>query len=197
MPTIKPNCKMAKRILTTLILIFTLSIQSCSSDDETPALLAIGDFHQGGVIFYLDETGEHGLISSVTDQSFSAAWGCPPLIVDGADGIAIGTGAQNTLDILATCNTAGIAADICDKLDQNDFSDWFLPSKEELNVLYQNRDKVNETSLVNSGSVLEVTEYWSSSHENLNRVWIQSFNAGNQSGDSEDAMNNVRAIRAF
>ncbi len=67
---------MGKSILTLLFVVFIISMQSCSSDDnETTTQLSIGDFHQGGVIFYLDETGEHGLINSVADQGFDIKMG--------------------------------------------------------------------------------------------------------------------------
>ncbi len=111
---------MKKLILTTLILIFVVSIQSCSDDDieeTTTTQLVIGDFHQGGVIFYLDITGDHGLISSVRDQGFDIEMGCPNAIGFGAKGLEIGTGTQNTIDILVGCDTQGIAADLCNTYD--------------------------------------------------------------------------------
>ena len=190
---------MCKPIFTLLIVVFILSIQSCSDDDTegTTTQLAIGDFHEGGVIFYLDDTGEHGLISAVADQSFEAEWGCQPTVVAGANGIEIGTGEQNTLDIIGTCSSTDIASSLCSNLVLNDYSDWFLASKDELNELYLNREKVNETALANGGNKLEDTEYWSSSHETSNTVFIQSFTAGNVFGDFENGLYNVRAIRSF
>lgn len=189
-----------KRILFSLLLAFSLlAFQSCDEgEQETPAI-AIGDFYQGGVVFYLDATREHGLTCAVSDQSFAAPWACTPLVVDGADGIALGTGAQNTIDIVNACSSTSseFAADLCDKLELNKFDDWFLPSKDELDLLYQNREKVNETAKANGGAQLEDTEYWTSSHKTSNTVWIQNFSAGNQSGGFEDKLFNVRAIRAF
>lgn len=191
---------MLKKIILFALLSTQFLFQSCDKDDEnSTTTFAIGDFHQGGVIFYLDASLEHGLVSAVSDQSFEAVWGCPPRVINGADGLAVGTGAQNTLDIVNGCSStiSGFAAELCDQLEMNGFSDWYLPSKDELNELYINREQVNETSLANNGSALEGTEYWSSSLQNSNTVWIQNFNAGNQSGTSEDAKNNVRAIRSF
>ena len=194
---------MKKLILTTLILIFVVSIQSCSDDDDnngddgTTTQLAIGDYHEGGVIFYLNATGDHGLISSVADQGFNIQWGCPTAVEFGANGLGIGTGAQNTMDILDRCETQGIAADLCDTYENGGFDDWFLPSKDELDVLYQQRDIVNETALDNEGDIFRSGEYWSSSHNSENTVWKQSFDAGNQIGVLKDNELYVRAIRSF
>ena len=191
---------MKKIIVFALFSLLVLPFQSCDNDDDTPPVelvLAIGDFHEGGVIFYLDDTGDHGFVCAVSDQSFETQWGCPPLLVDGAMGLELGTGAQNTLDIVDRCDDSGIAAQLCDNLILNDFSDWFLPSRDELNVLYVNRELVNETAIENDGTVLEGTEYWSSSLQTGNTVFIQNFIAGNQFGDFENSLYNVRAIRAF
>lgn len=143
-------------------------------------------------------TGEHGLVSAVSEDSFQLSWGLP-LVVNGADGLTIGTGVQNAIDIVNTCSssTSGFAADLCDKLELNCFDDWLLPSKVELDRLYQNREKVNETAKANGGNELEDTEYWSSSHQYSNTMFAQYFTAGNQSGFSEDELLNVRAIGAF
>ena len=53
-----------------------------------------------------------GLIAAPSDAG-SAEWGCKNTLIPGADGIAIGTGYQNTINIVSACNTPGIAADIC------------------------------------------------------------------------------------
>ena len=189
---------MKRIILFALILSTQFLIQSCDKEEEQQLpTLAIGDFHEGGVIFYLDETGESGLISSVADQGFNIEWGCPTAVDFGANGLEIGTGAQNTLDILDRCETQDIAADLCDKYENDGYEDWFLPSRDELDSLYQNREIVNETALKNNGDVLKGGEYWSSSHNNINTVWRQNFVAGNQSSELKDEKNYVRAIRAF
>ena len=67
-------------------------------------------------------------------------------MLTGAIGTAIGTGAQNTLDILAFCSEEGIAAKLCADYEVTvggvTYDDWFLPTKAELNFLYLERDVV-------------------------------------------------------
>ncbi len=64
-----------------------------------------------------------------------AGWGCDGIEI-GANGTEVGTGVQNTADILAGCNEDGIAARIVENYELNGFKDWFLPSLEELSLLY-------------------------------------------------------------
>ena len=102
--------------------------------------LAIGDTYQGGIIFYLDGSGG-GLIAAPSDQATVndfPDWGCIGSPILGADGLAVGTGAQNTIDIENGCTSSGTAADICSNLILGGFSDWFLPSIEELETMYLN-----------------------------------------------------------
>ena len=191
-----------KKIL--LLSLFSLLIftQSCHSDEDPPQddPIAIGDFYEGGVIFYLDETGEHDLVVTAFEQSYGTTWKCDTtIIIQGAEGIAIGTGTQNTADILSVCNTSPtIAAAICNSLVLNGYDDWFLPSKDELNEIYLNKDLIDDTAVNNGGILLQHTNYWSSSHSNSNTVWVQTFaDGGSQYGNGEYESNHVRAVRSF
>ena len=157
----------------------------------------VGDFYQGGIVFYVDGSGG-GLVCTITDQSTGAKWGCNGTAINGADGTAIGTGAQNTIDIEADCTTSGIAADVCANLSSNGYTDWFLPSKDELNRMYQNKAAINATAQANGGSPFADDYYWSSSETGTTNAWRQDFSNGNQySYYAKDNMDNVRAIRAF
>ena len=193
---------MGKTVLTLLIVVFIVSIQSCSDDNDNQdptTQLAIGDYHEGGVIFYLDDTGEHGLISSVADQGVFIKWGCPTAADFGANGLEIGTGAQNTMDIIDRCETQNIAADLCDTYENDGYDDWFLPSKDELDALYQQRIIVEEIAREQEdGDIFYDAQYWSSSHNSSNTVWTQYFtSSGNINSDFKDGEHYVRAIRSF
>ena len=173
---------------------------SCSDDSTPPPTptIELGDFLQGGVVFYLDGSGEHGLICSIEDQSFNADWGCPNLVIDGADDTAVGTGAQNTLDIIQQCTESGIAALLCSDYEFDSYSDWFLPSIDELSLVEQNKEIISQVSVEQGGQALEDTEYWSSSESTTNTVFVENLSDGGPFAEFKEGNTaNVRAIREF
>jgi hypothetical protein len=95
---------------------------------------AVGETYGGGIVFYVDQSGEHGLILALGDYG-SSSWGCNSSTV-GASGTAIGTGQANTTAIVNGCAQSGIPARVCDDLVHEGFSDWYLPSRDELIQLY-------------------------------------------------------------
>jgi hypothetical protein len=162
---------------------------------------AIGESALGGKIAYLLQPGDpgydanitHGLVATNADISTSAQWGCQGILFSGAGGAAIGTGNQNTIDITAGCSTAGIAARLCADLVEGGYSDWFLPSKDELNKLYLNRVAIGGFSNA---------YYWSSMEYNSSAAWVQNFGiwnvtSGYQNTSFKNEPNAVRAVRAF
>jgi len=108
--------------------------------------LVLNTYYGGGYISYILQPGDpgyvagqtHGIIAAPDDQSTSCIWGCSGTTVAGADGDNVGTGRQNTIDIVNACATAS-AARICDNLSLNGYDDWYLPSSEELRIVYSAR----------------------------------------------------------
>ncbi len=155
----------------------------------TTILLTIGMNYRGGIIFYIDSTGMHGIVCATADQSVSADWGCPNVAIAGADASALNTGKQNTIDILATCPTA-TAANICDTLTLNGYNDWFLPSKSELNLMYSN---LHLSGQGNFGNLA----YWSSTEMTASFAWQVIFSGGILQGTTKNNLIAVRAAREF
>ena len=113
----------------------------------------IGSFYQGGIVFQLDGDGG-GLVCDIQDLNL-AQWGCHGTDISGAEGIAIGSGQQNTNEILNGCSQSGIAARLCDNSTSQGFDDWFLPSKDEFMAI--DISLVNSASLANGGSTFNYT----------------------------------------
>lgn len=153
----------------------------------------------GGYIFYdkgsytngwrFLEAAPYGWYNDGADPG--VMWCNNGAVITGADSTAIGTGWQNTIDIENGCTTAGVAADICANLDINGYTDWFLPSKDELNLMYQNLKTKSRGEFGNYG-------YWSSSEVGgIGHAWYQVFTSGGQSTQSKNISNCVRAVRDF
>ena len=132
-----------------------------------------------------------GLIAAPSDQSTFAEWGCYGTSISGADGTAIGTGNQNTIDIEAGCTTVGTAADICANYTDGTYSDWFLPSKDELNQMWLNLHLQGLGGFANN-------DYWSSTENGSSSAWYQYFTNGLQYVSNKGFnLVTVRAVRAF
>jgi hypothetical protein len=169
----------------------------------------IGEAFGGGVIFHLwkDAQGvEHGLVVATTDQSTSQAW-------SNITNLLIGQTAQNSWDGLSNSNAivaqsghTNSAARLCLDLVRGGFSDWYLPSIQELSMLWNNSfTVVKSLSQISGASQLASADYWSSSefsqsYSNVygNNAWWISFESGRDSFDGGKGNTNyVRAIRAF
>jgi hypothetical protein len=158
----------------------------------------------GGFVFYVTDGGLHGLEAAPVDQT-SSAWGCDGDDVSGAAYTDIGTGAQNTEAIVSFGCTVGSpdAALAATGYELNGYDDWFLPSKDELNMMYHELADTdnNET---NSGvgddgnpGGFASNYYWSSSQNYSYDAWIQDFDDGYQYDYNKTNTIRVRAVRAF
>ena len=178
-----------------------------TKDNGSCEIVNIGDTHQGGILFYLDGNGG-GLVAANEDQIPSGnvpalRWGCSGVLIIGSNGVSVGTGNQNTIDIELGCTTPETAADICSNLSIGGYSDWYLPSKDELNLIWENLADSdgdgNNIGMSDSNNLggLDRNHYWSSSQIDNYSAWQQTFSDGNQSDCDKGSLRLVRAIRAF
>ncbi|MEA1979518.1 MAG: DUF1566 domain-containing protein [candidate division Zixibacteria bacterium] len=152
------------------------------------APLAIGDSFGNGIICWLDSTGQSGLIAAAADQSTGIKWYNGSYTITNAIRDGIGAGMYNTERIIANQSSGSYAAQLCANYQGGGYGDWYLPSKYELNLLYQQKTAVGGFSN---------DYYWSSSEGNGNYAWRQHFLYGYQYYKYKDYMYRVRCIRSF
>jgi len=146
----------------------------------------VGTSCGGGKIAYIDGTGLHGLIAALSDQSTGTTWGCYGTAISGADGTAIGTGHQNTHDMIAAgcTNTTQLTHGVT----INGYSDWYLPSGDELNQLFINKVAI--------GGFVDYL-YWSSTEGISTTAWFQHFVSGQAEFYNKLHPCYLRAVRSF
>ncbi len=195
-----------------------LSVQERVNNGETPLEIftsgipiasLYGKTYQGGLIFYVDINddlaGIEGMVSAPTDALTALKWGNSGGSVDGCNGFAtgatltgIGDGATNTMTVLnAACDSTGSAFVYVDALSLGGYTDWFLPSKEELNQMYGKIGPGAPAPNTNIGG-FATDWYWSSTEDSVYIAWLQLFTSGNQvNANKGGGSKPVRAIRAF
>lgn len=130
--------------------------------DVPPPTYELGQLYGGGIISYIDETGQHGLIRALDNGISSLQWSANFIFCGGVNDY--GQGLSNT-NLIISNDTDSFAAQYCDSFTGGGYNDWFLPSINELNAIY------------NSGqipSVIGTDALWSSSEmENLSAFIFQ------------------------
>jgi hypothetical protein len=183
------------------------SLASAVSNSITPQVPQVGDFYGGGVVFHLFVDGEigyvagetHGLIAAVADQSSGIRWYNGSYVTTGATSTAVGTGSANTTTIIAEqgATSTSYAAGLARAYTDGTYTDWFLPSIDELNLMYDNIGQGNVLELGNVGNFSNVS-YWSSTENGHHTAWMQGFgNYGGQNSNYKYKAYYVRAVRAF
>ncbi|MFO7933180.1 MAG: DUF1566 domain-containing protein [Bacteroidales bacterium] len=168
----------------------------------------VGDFAQGGIVFWVDESDQHGLVCAKEDQDDGSGirWYAGTYGNTHAYGNGPFSGEMNTAIIIAAYLAIGddediYAARLCADMKitkgGKTYGDWYLPSKEELRLMYENKSTIDNTALENGGSTFASTIYWSSTQDGFGGAWGQSFNNGAQVSYESGWTLKVRAIRAF
>ncbi|MBI1804395.1 MAG: DUF1566 domain-containing protein [Ignavibacteriae bacterium] len=155
----------------------------------------IGESYGGGIVFYVDASGQHGLIAATADQSTNMRWYAGTYTYTMANADGVGAGKANTAIIIANQgygDGSTYAARVCNEysvtVDGVTYGDWYLPSKYELNLLYLQKAVV--------GGFAD-NYYWSSTQLNSNGAGYQDFLNGTQNYASKNGAYYVRAVRAF
>jgi hypothetical protein len=207
-----------KKIIITLVIVLSAFIsngqrsmfgaQNNYVGPVQPAAPVVGAAYGGGKIFYIFQPGDPGYVAGETHGLIAAPSDIPSnayRIFNGCYGnlgtsAALGTGAANTTKLLA-CNDAVNAAKLVDALTDGGYSDWYLPSKDELNKLYLNKDLV--------GNFTDWIQWYWSSTECFGWVggiyygdfWVEAFyqlfTDGTQSFGGKGGQKGIRAIRSF
>jgi Protein of unknown function (DUF1566) len=188
----------------TLLKVFTCTcmLASCSKEKLSAPLVIslektdittahfIGEAYGGGVVFYIDSTGQHGLIEARNDISTTSTWWNGAYLSTGATKTGIGDGAKNTKKIIQSQGRTGnYAALLCAQYKNDGYTDWYLPSKDELNEIYKVRNIVGVT----------IYPHWSSSEWKRDSIfaWAQFFEDGNQGANDKKLTYAVLPIRSF
>ena len=166
--------------------------------------IKIGSKFAGGIVFYIDKSGNHGLVCAEKDFG-RATWDdlMGKKVGANEDGISNGHGMRNTRKIVehaswyiqkaffsTTKTPAPTAARLCLELNHKGFSDWYLPTKKELELMYQ-------TSEENNLGIFQAHNYWSSTENGNYNAWIFDFNDGYAYSFEKYNQYYVLAVRAF
>ena len=169
----------------------------------------IGELYGGGVVFWVDQTGNHGLICSMVDNSTGIIWtpaAFQSTTVPAPGAISDWNGQANTNAIVAQAGAESTyPAGLCDAYINTDygtgvFSDWYLPSRGELNDLW-NSLKAVQKALDSDGNsattAISKDFYWSSTEYPNDYSWYYYFGSGYAYSNYKGGNGSVRAVRAF
>ena len=157
-----------------------------------------GDVYQGGIVCstYVANGVTHGYVCAANDLTVKYPWS--PLSQNQEISITtntiIGSGETNTATIVSSYGNANYAARVCDNLSLNGFNDWFLPSQDEFNMIY-NYLYTNGLANFKSGPN---DLYWTSSQHALKKAVAFSFKKGMSKNPINKNTNcYIRPIRHF
>lgn len=220
-----------KIMITLLALIFTTVIDAARpastayvdeslAEFELTVKSAVGQVKMGGVVFWVDAGGTHGLIAASNDivSQNTMRWGGPINLLVQADTDGTGAGKTNTLVAYMTqsinsdtaasavqaCATYSVDAGGLNPCGHNQantvdcYGDWYLPSKFELNLLYLNKTALSAPP---ANRIAPTGPHWSSTEFGIigpnGAAYYQDMDTGQQGGWAKPGLLHVRCIRSF
>jgi hypothetical protein len=195
--TVKWNSKLSNYTETDPVFSASVAKKITAADTAkwSASIHKIGDSYGSGIVFYVYDGGRHGLIAATADQNTGIRWSAGTYTNTMAFADGVGAGKANTAIIIANQgygNGATYAARVSNEYSVTvagvTYGDWYLPSKYELNLLYQQKAAVGGFASA---------WYWSSSEGSDSSAWPQYFGDGSQSYYDKTSILYVRAVRAF
>lgn len=162
---------------------------------------------EGGVVFWMDEAGEHGFVVSMVDVSPSSPWSNVTSGTIGTTSTANWTGLANTNDIISQTGHTASAAQLCADYVNDDYgtgvyNDWFLPSRGTLVIINGIVAQLNAPIIANGGNPISATgdasdRYWSSSEATGTNAWCRRFGNTTNYNNNKGTTFRVRCVRTF
>jgi hypothetical protein len=200
----------------------TQYVQQNQGGGSTPSgtTYTVGQYAQGGVIFWVTLDGQHGLVASIENMpsgtGITYEWspnGQSDLIGATGNDITIGIGADGKPTTTGKINSALIvdyytlhpvtgnppyAAGVCAAYSHVGYTDWYLPCLAELGLMMSMQSTIDYVSRNHGGSGMGTFQYyWSSFEGNTGYAWCQNFLTADQLNTYKVTTNRVRAVRAF
>lgn len=182
-----------------------------STPAPSPPQYAIGDFAHGGVVIFVDPSGEHGKVMMEYDIG-DASWSNVTTYVNEFAKSHI-NGQQNSDQIVNQQGHINSAAKICLDLVHNGYDDWYLPAYNDFFTVSDNSTLLNNVMIEYGGEALSPTktrfddvppnpqisyDYWTSTEDNVVGKARQYDVYGTAPGPkSKTTPGVIRAIRQF
>ena len=149
----------------------------------------VGEFFGGGIVFYVDDEGKHGIITTIIDKNTRKQYKSETFILTSAVRDGIAAGKFNTDRLNETIGTESTDDQVGENFRDANLGDWHLPTRYDLIKLYRNRAVI--------GGYTEFALGWKSTEVSSVNEWYRSFITGGEFSNGKDDGVYIRVIRKF